>query len=311
MRGIITIAATATLAFWAQPAQAWGASGHRAVCEVALRNLTPRAKAEVTRLLASQTVVTTAQPLNLELGWACDYPDRTVPGGPTRRDPEHFVNYPRTQSTVELDTGCGSAHECVDNAIVGDLAILRSTAVADRHRAVALMYLGHWVGDIHQPLHNSFEDDRGGGKVNTSGNCTEGLHNAWDTCILQRRFLGVAVTTNPPIETIRTLAASWSGAVTDVERAEWLSSAPWQWSRESYEVTVRPEVGYCIMVQNTCQYDATHLAFDAAHPRTVPIDPNYETMAMPIIQRRITQAGIRLAHLINTALDPAYRPGWW
>jgi hypothetical protein len=30
-------------------------------------------------------------------------------------------------------------------------------------------------------------------------------------------------------------------------------------------------------------------------------------MAMPIIRHRITQAGVRLAHLINLALDPAYR----
>jgi hypothetical protein len=31
-------------------------------------------------------------------------------------------------------------------------------------------------------------------------------------------------------------------------------------------------------------------------------------MAMPIVQARITQGGVRLAHLINLALDPAYHP---
>ena len=37
------------------------------------------------------------------------------------------------------------------------------------------------------------------------------------------------------------------------------------------------------------------------------IDAAYMDWAMPIIQRRITQAGVRLAHLLNLALDPAYR----
>jgi hypothetical protein len=36
------------------------------------------------------------------------------------------------------------------------------------------------------------------------------------------------------------------------------------------------------------------------------VDSTYQAMAMPIIQQRITQAGVRLAHLINFALDPAY-----
>jgi len=41
----------------------------------------------------------------------------------------------------------------------------------------------------------------------------------------------------------------------------------------------------------------------------VLVDASYQTMAMPIIQQRITQAGVRLAHIINLALDPAYAFG--
>lgn len=302
----LTVAVVAIL--WSAPSFAWGSTGHRTVCEVALRNLTPTAKAEVTRLLASQTVIATADPLNLQLGWACTYPDRTVPGGPTRRDPEHFVNFPRTLLAVDLDSGCGTAHECVDNAILADLAILRSTAAADRHRAVALMYLGHWVGDIHQPLHNSYEDDRGGGKIDTSGICTESLHQVWDTCLLQKRVYGTSQ--NPTIPIVEQMATNLSATVTDVDRAEWLSSAPWQWAMESYAITIRPEVQYCVVGQGACRYSATQLIYPGSNPRMVVINDAYASMAVPIIQRRITMAGVRLAHLINTALDPAYRPGW-
>lgn len=305
MRWMFAIWGALTLLLWASPSFAWGSSGHRAVCEIALRNLTPTARAEVTRLLQSHPAITEAQPLNKELGWACTYPDRTVQGGPTRRSPEHFVNYARNTQAVTPQSGCGAAHECVDNAILTDLALLRSSFVADRHRAVALMYLGHWVGDIHQPLHNSFEDDKGGGEVKTSGLCTQGLHNAWDTCILQRRILNT--NDDPAIPVLQQLAATWGAQVTEVERAAWLSTAPWQWSQESYTITTRPEVQYCVMAQSTCRYSSSQETFNTSTPRTVTLDDAYATMAVPIIQHRITQAGVRLAHLINLALDPAYR----
>jgi S1/P1 Nuclease len=36
-------------------------------------------------------------------------------------------------------------------------------------RLEALEYLGHWVGDVDQPLHVSFQDDRGGNDLGVSG----------------------------------------------------------------------------------------------------------------------------------------------
>jgi S1/P1 Nuclease len=45
-------------------------------------------------------------------------------------------------------------------AIEGDFALLASPDTTNEEKLVALKLLGHWVGDIHQPLHVSFEDDR-------------------------------------------------------------------------------------------------------------------------------------------------------
>ena len=60
--------------------------------------------------------------------------------------------------------------------------------------------------------------------------------------------------------------------------------------------------------RGACQYSATQPTFATGQPqRSVQIDAAYMDRAMPIIQRRITQAGIRLAHHLNLALDPAYR----
>lgn len=292
---------------WSAPAAAWGDTGHRLVCEIALRNLTPTASAEVARLLRANPTILGANARNSEYGWACTYPDHPAAGAPpalARRGAEHFVNYPRTTLSVTAATGCGGAAQCVVSAIAADYGVLRSAAAGDAQRAAALVYLGHWFGDIHQPLHSSFRDDQGGNEMNVSGLCTTNLHSTWDTCMLQARTTG----SNPSIDSVRALAASWSGLASDVERALWLSSAPWHWSAESYATTLAPETGYCVMVQATCRYSATQATWAQGQPRrSVPVDAAYMDRSMPIIQRRITQGGIRLAHRLNLALDPAYR----
>lgn len=289
---------------WSSPALAWGDSGHRTVCEIALRNLTPTARSEVARLLQAHPAILGANPLNAEYGWACTYPDHPAASGPGRRSPEHFANYGRTTLAVNNATGCGVAPICVISGIAADYAILRSSTATDRDRAAALVYLGHWFGDIHQPLHSSFADDRGGNQIDSGGLCTFSLHSTWDTCILQSRALAGERT----VEAVRALAAQWSGQVTDVDRAAWLSSQPWQWSAESYVVTLAPRTGYCVMVQSACQYSATQATWAEGQPqRRVQVDAAYMDMAMPIVQRRVTQAGVRLAHYLNLALDPAYR----
>ncbi|HEX8643739.1 MAG TPA: S1/P1 nuclease [Allosphingosinicella sp.] len=288
-------------------ASAWGDTGHRTVCEIALRNLTPTTNAEVTRLLQANPTILGANARNSDYGWACTYPDHPAAGAPpalARRGAEHFVNYPRTTLSVTAATGCGAAAQCVVSAILADYAVLRSTTANDAQRAAALVYLGHWFGDIHQPLHSSFRDDQGGNEMNVSDLCTSNLHSTWDTCILQARTTG----NNPSIDSVRTLAATWTGLATDVERAQWLSSVPWQWSAESYATTLAPETGYCVMVQSTCSYSATQATWGQGQPRrSVSVDAAYMDRSIPIIQRRITQAGIRLAHRLNLALDPAYR----
>ncbi len=288
---------------WSSQALAWGDSGHRTVCEIALRNLTPAAKSEVARLLQAHPQILGANPLNAEYGWACTYPDHPANNGPGRRSPEHFANYARNTLAVTSATGCGAAPICVITAIASDFAVLLSSA-SDRDRAAALVYLGHWLGDIHQPLHSSFADDRGGNEVNSRGLCTNSLHSTWDTCILQSRHLG----SGPSVDRVRLLAAEWSLQVGDAERAAWLSARPWQWSAESYVVTLAPATGYCVLVGAACQYSATDATWSEGEAkRSVQIDGAYMDWAMPIIQRRITQAGVRLGHLLNLALDPAYR----
>mgnify|MGYP006189828085 CR=1 FL=1 len=96
--------------------------------------------------------------------------------------------------------------------------------------------------------------------------------------------------------------------MTDEDRAAWLGTEPWQWSAESYSITLRPELGYCVMAEDACRYSATQATWSEGQPRrSVQVDAAYMDWAMPIIRRRLAQAGIRLAHRLNLAFDPAYR----
>ena len=80
------------------------------------------------------------------------------------------------------------AEKCVVSAIEDDLAVLASSDATDEEKLAALKFLGHWVGDIHQPLHPASQDDRGGNHVRTQGSSCESLHTLWDRCLVEERL---------------------------------------------------------------------------------------------------------------------------
>jgi len=85
---------------------------------------------------------------------ACTWPDHS-----RKRAEEHFINVPRTLQTIAT-AQCQGAPTCLFTPIVTDREVLQ-TFNDDQDRLASLKFLGHWVGDIHQPLHVSFADDRG------------------------------------------------------------------------------------------------------------------------------------------------------
>lgn len=292
---------------WAGPAAAWGDSGHRTVCAIALANLTPAARSEAERLLLADPAILGPERRNADYGWACTYPDHPASGGPQRRSPEHFVNYPRALRRVTGSTGCAGAPLCVLTGIASDYAILRDRSAGDRQRHAALVYLGHWLGDIHQPLHASFRDDQGGNQIDVSQPCRNSLHSTWDTCIFQMSQ-GWATGGPPSVDSVGTVASNWSSAVTPAQRRAWLRTQPWQWAAESYAITRQPWTGYCVPSRRMCRYsDSAPTYVEGAPKRSVTIDEAYRNRAAPVIRERITRAGIRLGHWLNLALDPAYR----
>ena len=284
------IAAALALFFAPSAAQAWGAGGHYTVCEIGYLNLTPTAKAEVDRLIALGGRFASFTE-------SCTYPDDG-----RQRPPEHFANYARDVVRVR-DPGCPGGSDCVLSAIANDLAILRSATATDAEKANTLLFIGHWFGDIHQPLHISFADDRGGNSIKQSGPCSYSLHSVWDGCILERRIFSPGAS---KIAQARAAAAMLNESISGNQRRKWARSEPWQWAAESYGFARQPRTGYCIRKPGACWYSSDLETFAGGDQRTVKVDNAYLDWAKPIVEGRLKRGGIRLAYALNKSFDPAF-----
>lgn len=206
---------------------------------------------------------------------SCIYPDH-----PRIRAPEHFLNLPRDSKGLTSDQ-CPQADAWVLSAILRDFEILRAKEQTDASKLVALKSLGHWVGDIHQPLHVSFLDDRGGNTIRTSGQCPGNLHAVWDTCLVQYA-VGLDAWD---------AATDLLAAVTPAMKAEWTASMPRDWANESFAIAEAPRTMYCVMHQWSCDIASNALNVSAQY-----LDANE-----PVVKEQLQKAGVRLVRLLDTA----------
>jgi hypothetical protein len=126
-------------------AWAWGDQVPKVICEVAIRLVQPSTRAEIQKLIGNEERFDS-------FGDACTWPDH-----PRQRASEHFLNLSRDSDWLHSET-CPAAPACVVTAIKKDFGVVSSKNANQAQKLASLKFLGHWVGDIHQPLHVSFED---------------------------------------------------------------------------------------------------------------------------------------------------------
>ena len=248
---------------------AWGDMGHTVVCEIAFRLAVPDTRAAIRKLIRDDSQFDT-------FGESCVFPDH-----PRKRADEHFINLPRDSKGLTSDD-CPLADNCLLTAIRNDAAILSSKAARRQDKLIALKFLGHWVGDIHQPLHVSFEDDRGGNNITVSGQCSGNLHSAWDSCLVE----------NAIGEDVSEAASDLIDSITPAMRERWTASDPPDWANESFAIAEAAKTKYCVMQAPSC---------DAPPSGHVTIDTAYVEANVPIVLEQLQKAGVRLAHLLDKA----------
>jgi len=299
----------------AAPAWAWGCKGHQAVALIAEQNLTPEALQFVNKLLSENPVDSglrrfCSDPAHDLLADASTWPDdiRNI----AKNGPWHYINIPRGAPRAPLSDYCGSA-SCVTQAIADQVAILKDVNADPHERANALRYIVHFVGDLHMPLHASTNDDQGGNCVPVyffwrtpqalRDSYPLNLHYVWDTGILEHDMAGA-----DPAEYAGYLSRSFAEEFPKW-RAAGIHVDEWAWeSHDLAESVVYGRLSPKIPIEKpasvrTCADDNN--IGQRMLDLHVSAGDKYQEDAAPVVRKRIAQAGLRLALILNDAAASA------
>lgn len=166
-------------------ALAWNDTGHMVIAAIAQSNLSPKARAEASRLLSSTGTGSMTDFIKTS-SWADE--TRTRENGPWHYEDHHFrLDGKPVTNKAEPENAVWAINKFSK--------VLADKKRPDAERAEALRYLIHFVGDIHQPLHATALDtddlpkgDRGGNEyfIDTPRafahlyRAPRNLHSLWD-----------------------------------------------------------------------------------------------------------------------------------
>jgi len=260
---LVSVAAT-TLKADSTP---WGYDGHRIVCSIAWRNMTPATQIAVQELLNQDSL------RFQQFEEACLWADEVRGDNPEydRFTTAHYVNLPRRSDGVDPESHCALSL-CIVQAISEQREILADSKRSTRERLDALKWVAHFVGDVHQPMHVGYGDDRGGNRIAIilAGQPTN-LHSLWDYGLIAHSGLEWNV-----------YARRLGYDISPVDRRQWASPNPIEWADESYSIT-----------------EDTVYEF----PLGSEVKDEYYYRNIQTVERQLKKAGIRLANLLNGVFD--------
>jgi hypothetical protein len=232
----------------------WGSQGHQIIATIAQSQLTSTARKEVERLLALEPGAT----LESVSTWADEHRNPATAAW-------HYVNMPRGNCVYESQRDCPDGR-CVVEAIQKQTDVLQSSASDDK-KLLALKYLVHFVGDVHQPLHAGYADDRGGNTYQLQAFMRgSNLHAFWDTGLIRNL--------NEEVDVVAKRLGTTS--------TSYQSSNPWSAAQAA---------------QESCEI----VGKDGFYPeRLVGVD--YIRKYTPVMESRLKVSGERLAELLNRLL---------
>jgi len=201
------------------------------------------------------------------LAQASTWPDeiRSDPAW-NKAKPWHFVTIP---DGATYESSAKSPDGDVIEAIARFSKVVQDPQAEAENKVEALRFLVHFVGDLHQPLHVGRPGDQGGNLVKVTWFDAEtNLHAVWDEKIIEAEKLSFSE------------LAEFIDHPTETEIRTWQSGGVLDWVQESMDNRARVyaigdgKLGYLYAYQNG-----------------------------PLVKRRLLQAGIRLAGLLNGLFD--------
>jgi len=248
-----------------QPSVQWGYDMHRLGAEIAESRLGSNARNVVEDLLNGRSMAEAST-------WADE-----VRSARPWSSPLHYVNTDDYSCSLDSD-----AKYCVnDMCVYGAIANYTDQLVTNSrqyNQSEALMFLIHFVGDIHNPMHAAFASDLGGNDFDVrfySSNTN--LHSLWDSGLSNRRIDELGDMDDLESEVQSKMQTIWSNLV-----------PLWESCNIGCERDMAEESAY-----DACEY-----GYQDLEPGDSLGDSYYEPN-IDIFEMKLAQYAVRLAAILN------------
>jgi len=278
---LLLAALTFALTLAPTAAYAWSEEGHRFIAELAYSQLTPHARAEVERLIATDAADPVEGCAINSIGDASVWSDcvRRIPSF-RNQSSWHYDNIMVCGAVPPRESWCANGN-CATVAIERAIRRLQDRRASDRDRLRALARLVHMIGDIHQPLHAADNADRGGNDVRvrftaSGADRSLNLHAAWDDALFA----------------YARAAPAWRTQIGELMRANrqrWSEGDPLAWALQSNAIA--RDFIYARWPEP--------LVCGQAPQASVLIDRAYADAAIPVVQSQVAKASLRLSSTLN------------
>jgi hypothetical protein len=268
---LATIAAVAALI--PSPAFAWGKTGHRVVAAIANTELSGLARANIEQILGP------GESLDEAATWPDDMRADPSPFWQKAASPWHYV----TVNGITYDHAPpeGDALQALDRFS----KTLKDPNASRADKQLALRFIIHLVGDLHQPFHAGKCCDKGANDVKVTWfGKPANLHAVWDSAIVDEEQLSFTE-----------LAAKLERHISNRDVIDWWDVNPRDWVSESAEV------------RDSLYPTAADMPKPAKGAKVRkgkgPVVPDlsfsYIYRFTPLMERRLSQGGVRLAAYLN------------
>jgi mono/diheme cytochrome c family protein len=281
-------------------AWAWNDEGHAIVALIAEHYLSPAAKDKLQAMLRADSDPLTQHDIASAASWADKYQDSDKKTTRARYNATyewHFANIQAARPNIPeacfgqpaLPPGTpaskGPAKACVIDKINQFWTELADPKTSADERLIALKFVLNLVGDIHQPLRVADEGNGHGALIGVAASSiTPGdLFDYWDDAYV--------VALGPDAKMVAQKLIN--GRLAEADAHQWASGAPQLWALEAHQLGVDRAYGISGSIN-----DKGQLALPDSD-----VDKGVKTVAL-----QLSRAGVRLAYILNNALDPVAHP---
>jgi hypothetical protein len=236
-------------------ALSWAQTGHRVTGAIAEHYLSTEAQHAISQLL-----------INENLAEASTYADE-MKSNPTEfwkktANPWHYVN------VFDGKTYSDVAPPPEGNAVTALEMFskqLKSKQSSLEEKQLALRFIVHIIGDLHQPFHAGNGLDRGGNDVKLQFFWEDSnLHRVWDSGLIDRQKLSYTEWTQ-----------KLSSKISSQQAAQWMEVNPKAWIAESAKLRA------------------------TLYPESDKLSWDYQYQNLPLVKQRLQMGGVRIAAYLN------------